>query len=84
MCPNGLSLKPTVFTSGYKRYGPDTKELVLDVLLMAIRLRNPELEVVVHSDQRSQYKTMIAIFLEIRGLKGSMSRRGNCRDKAVA
>lgn len=61
------------------------KELVLDALLMAIWRRNPEFEVVVHSDQRSQYTNHDwQSFIEMHGLKGSMSRRGNCHDNAVA
>jgi putative transposase len=60
-------------------------ELVLKALLMAVWRRKPEGEVVVHSDQGSQY-TSIAwqSFLKDHGLALSMSRRGNCYDNAVA
>lgn len=70
---------------GWSMQSRITKELVLDALLMAIWRRNPESEVVVHSDQGSQYTSHDwQSFLEIHGLKGSMSRRGNCHDNAVA
>lgn len=62
-----------------------TKQLVLDALLMAVWRRNPQSEVVVHSGQGSQYTSYDwQSFLEIHGLKGSMSRRDNCHDNAVA
>ena len=62
-----------------------TKELVLDALLMAVWRRKPEEKVVVHSDQGSQYTSHDwAAFLKANGLEGSMSRRGNCHDNAVA
>ncbi len=52
---------------------------------MAVWRRNPQSEVVVHSDQGSQYTSHDwQSFLEIHGLKGSVSRRGNCHDNAVA
>ena len=61
------------------------KELVLDALLMAIWRRKPENRVTVHSDQGSQYTSYEwQEFLEANGLAGSMSRRGNCHDNAVA
>jgi putative transposase len=70
---------------GWSMQSRITKELVLDALLMAIWRRNPKSEVVVHSDQGSQYTSHDwQSFLEIHGLKGSMSRRGNCHDNAVA
>lgn len=61
------------------------KELVLDALLMAVWRRKPESEVIVHSDQGSQYTSYEwSDFLRAHGLEGSMSRRGNCHDNAVA
>jgi len=61
------------------------KELVLDALLMAVWRRKPESRVIVHSDQGSQYTSYEwQEFLEEHGLAGSMSRRGNCHDNAVA
>jgi putative transposase len=62
-----------------------TKELVLDALLMAVWRRKPSQSVLVHSDQGSQYTSHDwSEFLEEHGLQGSMSRRGNCHDNAVA
>jgi len=62
-----------------------TKELVLDALLMAVWRRNPKQEVLIHSDQGSQYTNHDwNDFLKEHNLKGSMSRRGNCHDNAVA
>ena len=62
-----------------------TKELVLDALLMALWRRNPKSQVLVHSDQGSQYTSHDwSAFLKAHGLQGSMSRRGNCHDNVVA
>jgi putative transposase len=62
-----------------------TKQLVLDALLMAVWRRKPKSEVMVHSDQGSQYTSYEwQSFLKEHGLEGSMSRRGNCHDNAVA
>ncbi|HFI1904687.1 TPA: IS3 family transposase, partial [Enterobacter roggenkampii] len=42
-------------------------------------------QVLVHSDQGSQYTSHEwQSFLKSHGLEGSMSRRGNCHDNAVA
>jgi len=70
---------------GWSMQSRITKELVLDALLMAVWRRSPTREVLVHSDQGSQYTSHDwADFLETHGLEGSMSRRGNCHDNAVA
>ena len=62
-----------------------TRDLVLDALLMAVWRRKPTGKVVVHSDQGSQYTSHDwSAFLRAHGLEGSMSRRGNCHDNAVA
>jgi putative transposase len=62
-----------------------TKELVLDALLMAVWRRKPTGKVIVHSDQGSQYTSHEWYeFLKLHALEGSMSRRGNCHDNAVA
>ena len=61
------------------------RELVLDALLMAVWRRQPKHEVIVHSDQGSQYGSHDwQAFLKAHGLVASMSRRGNCHDNAVA
>ena len=62
-----------------------TKDIVLNALLMAVWRRNPKQQVTVHSDQGSQYTSHDwQAFLKANGLEGSMSRRGNCHDNAVA
>lgn len=62
-----------------------TTDLVLNALLMAVWKRKPANEVLVHSDQGSQFSSEDwQSFLRTHRLKGSMSRRGNCHDNAVA
>jgi putative transposase len=61
------------------------RELVLDALLMAVWKRKPKDEVIVHSDQGSQYGSEgWRRFCASHSLSPSMSRRGNCHDNAVA
>ena len=70
----GWSMKPTI-----------AKEVVLDALMMAVWRRKPTQEVIVHSDQGSQYGSDDwKRFCEANKLLPSMSRRGNCWDNAVA
>jgi putative transposase len=70
----GWSMKPSL-----------ARELVLDALLMAVWRRRPKSEVIVHSDQGSQYGSDDWVrFCEANTLLPSMSRRGNCYDNAVA
>lgn len=60
-------------------------ELVLDALVMAVWRRKPKDEVLIHSDQGSQYTSNDwQSFLKSHNLVCSMSRRGNCYDNAVA
>jgi len=60
-------------------------DLVMDALLMASWKRRPKQEVLIHSDQGSQYTSREwRDFLDDHRLKPSMSRRGNCHDNAVA
>lgn len=55
-----------------------TKEIVLNALLMAVWRRNPQKQVLVHSDQGSQYTSHEwQSFLKSHGLEGSMSRHGS-------
>ena len=69
----GWSTKPTI-----------GRELVLDAVLMAVRLRRPK-QAVIHSDQGSQYGSDDwRRFCRTNHLEPSMSRRGNCWDNAVA
>lgn len=59
--------------------------LVCDALLMALEKRHFPEGVVVHSDRGSQYCShRYRRILEINKLQGSMSRRGDCWDNAVA
>ena len=59
--------------------------LVLSALLMAVWRRKPTSKLIVHSDQGSQFTSHEwQSFLKQHNLEASMSRRGNCYDKAVA
>ena len=59
--------------------------LVLDALMMAVWRRRPTQQVMIHSDQGSQYGSDTwQAFCRSHGLEPSMSRRGNCWDNAVA
>ena len=61
------------------------REIVLDAILMAVRRRRPRHQVLVHSDQGTQYGSDDwHRFCRDHGLTPSMSRRGNCWDNAVA
>lgn len=61
------------------------RELAINALLMAVWRRQPQQEVIVHSDQGSQFSSYDwQDFLKAHNLVGSMSRRGNCYDNAVA
>ncbi|EPX4402523.1 IS3 family transposase [Escherichia coli] len=70
----GWSMKPTL-----------SRELALDALMMAVWRRKPDGEVIVHSDQGSQYGSDDwQRFCRANNLVPSMSQRGNCWDNAVA
>ncbi|MBO0639775.1 IS3 family transposase [Pantoea agglomerans] len=70
---------------GWSMQSRMTKDIVLNALLMAVWRRNPQKQVLVHSDQGRQYTSHEwQSFLKSHGLEGSMSRRGNCHDNAVA
>ncbi len=70
----GWSMKPTL-----------ARDLVLDALMMAVWRRRPESNVLVHSDQGSQYGSDDWLrFCQDHNLEPSMSRKGNCWDNAVA
>ncbi|MGR6993689.1 IS3 family transposase [Klebsiella aerogenes] len=70
---------------GWSMQSRMTKDIVLNALLMAVWRRNPQKQVLVHSDQGSQYTSHEwQSFLKSHGLEGSMSRRGNCHNNAVA
>ena len=60
------------------------KEIVLDALLMAVWRRSPKQEVIIHSDQGSQFSSdEWNRFCAEHNLVTSMSRRGNCYDNAA-
>jgi len=62
-----------------------TRELAINALRATIGQRKPEHEVLVHSDQGSQFSSHDwQAFLTANRLRPSMSRRGNCHDNAVA
>jgi putative transposase len=70
----GWSMKPQM-----------TSDLAIDALLMAVWRRKPKQEVMIHSDQGSQFSSGDwQSFLKANNLLGSMSRRGNCHDNAVS
>lgn len=70
----GWSMAPTMHS-----------DRVLRALLMAVWRRRPGREVLVHSDQGTQYTSGDwRAFLRDHRLVPSMSRRGNCLDNAVA
>lgn len=59
--------------------------LVCDALQMAIWQRRPQSGLIMHSDQGAQYASKEhRQLLKIYGFIGSMSRKGNCLDNAVA
>ena len=59
--------------------------LVTDALRMAIGQRRPGAGLLVHSDRSSQYAgKAFRRLLEAHGFVGSMSRKGDCWDNAVA
>jgi transposase InsO family protein len=60
-------------------------DLAIDALLMAVWRRKPRQEVMIHSDQGSQFSSSDwQSFLKANNLISSMSGRGNCHDNAVA
>jgi putative transposase len=59
--------------------------LALDSLSMAIRRRHPKTELIHHSDRGIQYAShAFQAALKSHGIRGSMSRKANCYDNAVA
>ncbi|WP_373565558.1 DDE-type integrase/transposase/recombinase, partial [Klebsiella pneumoniae] len=67
----GWSMKPTL-----------SRELALDALMMAVWRRKPDSEVIVHSDQGSQYDSDDwQRFCRANNLAPSMSWRGNCWER---
>jgi putative transposase len=62
-----------------------TRQLALDALAMAVRVRRPGAGLLHHSDRGSQYASDdYRSALKGRGIVCSMSRKGDCWDNAVA
>ena len=60
-------------------------QLICDALEMTVWQRRPQAGLIHHSDQGSQYANKaFRKLLKKHRFKGSMSRRGNCWDNAVA
>jgi putative transposase len=60
-------------------------QLVVDALRMAIWQRKPKGGLIMHTDRGSQYAShQYRNLLSAHGIKGSMSRKGDCWDNAVA
>jgi len=71
--------------AGWATHTRQYTDLVLQALLMAVWRRKPLGQVLIHSDQGSQFTSIEwAPFLKQHNLEHSMSRRGNCHDNAVA
>jgi putative transposase len=62
-----------------------TSDIVIKTMIMALWRRPRATDVVVHTDQGSQYASGdYRDFFSAHNLKPSMSRRGHCLDNAVA
>ena len=60
-------------------------DLSCDALKMALWQRKPKKGVIVHSDRGVQYASKIyRVLLNSHGCVGSMSRKGDCWDNAIA
>lgn len=70
---------------GWSMSGTNNRQLVVDALTMAIWRRGKTRDVIVHSDQGSTYASgAYQQLLKEYALTGSMSRKGECLDNAVA
>ncbi len=70
---------------GWSMSDRNNKELVLSALVMALRSRGPQSEVLHHTDRGSIYGSDdYRNKLIVSGLVPSMSRKGDCYDNAVA
>jgi putative transposase len=69
---------------GWATSGSCDTFLVIRALQLALDTRRPQLEVMFHSDQGSNYASLaFQQFLRERKIVQSMSRKGNCWDNAV-
>lgn len=70
---------------GYKMSNRMTKDIVISALLNALKARGYPKGVIIHSDRGSQYASNeYKRILKQYGLLGSMSKKGDCWDNAVA
>ena len=70
---------------GYKMSNRMTKDIVISALLDALKARGYPKGVIVHSDRGSQYASNeYKRILKQYELQGSMSKKGDCWDNAVA
>ncbi len=70
---------------GWSRGSRMKDQLVCDALIMAIWQRQPDVGLIVHSDQSVQYAShQYRSLLQKNGFIGSMSKKGCCWDNAVA
>lgn len=70
---------------GYKMDSRMTKDLVIGALQMALKARGYPQGVIIHSDRGSQYTSNeYKRILNNNGCIGSMSKKGDCFDNAVA
>ena len=70
---------------GWSMQSRQPTELVIQALLNALWRRKPKGQVLIHSDQGSQFTSYEwTAFLKANNIEHSMSRRGNCHDNAVA
>lgn len=70
---------------GWSTHKTMTAKLVCDALKMALWRRRPKPGLIHHSDRGSQYASdMFRQLLKDNKIIGSMSRKGNCWDNAVA
>lgn len=61
-----------------------TQDLVIEALNMAIKQRKPGRDLLLHSDRGGQYASYCyQVLLSKKGIRCSMSRKGNCWDNAV-
>ena len=73
------------FVVGWAMSARITRHLTLEALTMALSRRRPPQGLLHHSDRGSQYASDdYQDLLAAHGIVGSMSRRGNCWDNAVA
>lgn len=77
--------KPVAFVVGWSMKLTLSRELALDALMIAVWRCKLDSEVIVHSDQGNQYGSNgWQRFCRASNLAPGISRRGNCRDNAVA